>query len=66
MGSRSLSEYARNTYGVDMTIEDATLFRNRFSCIFWIGSMASDMEISLVKETRTLIGGEGYGEINPH
>ena len=57
MGSRSLSEYARNTYGVDMTIEDATLFRNRFfNAYFGLAQWHQNVKISLVKETRTLIG----------
>ena len=57
MGSKSLSEYARNTYGVDMTIEDATLFRNRFfNAYFGLSQWHQNVKISLVKETRTLIG----------
>ena len=57
MGSKSLSEYARNTYGVDMSLEDATLFRNRFfNAYFGLSQWHQQVNISLVKETRTLIG----------
>ena len=62
MGATGLMEYARNTYGVEMTIEAAELFRKRFFQFYngisqWHGRVKQNMN-SGIKETRTL-GGRG-------
>jgi DNA polymerase-1 len=57
MGARSLRSYARNTYGVEMTIEEAELFRERFfSSYEGISKWHEKLRYQKGKETRTIAG----------
>ncbi len=57
MGARGLMEYARETYGIHMTLGEASLFRNRFfEAYTGIDQWHRRMKAHLPKETRTLAG----------
>ena len=57
MAEEGLQGYARNKYGVNMTIEQARIFRNKFFQVYrGITRWHNDVRGSNTRETRTIIG----------
>jgi len=57
MGSQSLMAYAQNTYGVEMSLQEAETFRGKFFAAYQgLAHWHSQTARSLQRETRTLAG----------
>lgn len=57
MGAKGLQIYAQETYGVDMTLEEAEQFRNRFFTAYHgVASWHKRLKNNPPKESRTLAG----------
>ena len=57
MGAKGLRAYARSSYGVEMTLEEATQYRNRFFEAYPnLGRWHEEVTCSNSEEARTLLG----------
>lgn len=64
MGAKGLQAYAQDTYGVDMSLQEATEFRNRFFAAYTgIAAWHQRLKTHPPRESRTLAGRKHvYGE----
>jgi DNA polymerase-1 len=66
MGAEGLQRYAQNTYGVNITLTEARIFRERFfSSYLGIGKWHQVVATSGTRETRTIGGRRRLWEDNP-